>query len=168
MDKKRPKERFKNRVNKQINEFTENEARGWIIDCFLDLEYSINKVILDFFKPENKSVFDSVVLNSSILDTEKKVKILINIGVTKDIVEKLRSISRTRNAFAHGVLSETIHLNLTENHKFKGIDVEATIKTMNSEGKIQSKTAHSLLYEFNEKYREVRGYLNEFKVEKGL
>lgn len=84
-----------------ISEFNREELRGWIIDSMNFIEGKIDEVIISFFKPEDPKKFKKIMLNSSIINTGAKLKVLKNIkDFESSIITKLQDMSSIRN-FLH-------------------------------------------------------------------
>lgn len=109
-----------------LKEFNLAEIRGWVIDRLIQIEYITNNIILEFFKPEKKQVFNDILLNSSVLDFGGKTKVLKNIGLSKITIEKLRKIVSIRNGFAHAPFSEFVTVSIQKDkHGNEDIELEA-------------------------------------------
>jgi len=141
-------------LNKKISDLNAAEARGWTINCLLEIEHFLDKIILAFFEPKNENIFKDIVLNSSILDMGSKLKILRNIGFDKSLIEKIRRISAIRNGFAHAPILNSSIVTFGEN-EIKGSRKSSAILVMNSQGEIKGKNAPEYLYEFFELNNEI-------------
>ena len=142
----------------RLSEFNKAEAQGWIIDRFVRIEARIDRIIVDYFKPENKIIFVSVVLNSSVLTIGAKIKILANIGIKDSTLNKIRKLSAIRNGFSHTLIHNkgkiTISLNKKPNENIK-TEMDTVIEVMNSNGKITHKDAFEYLIEFFDLLKEI-------------
>jgi hypothetical protein len=58
-----------------LNTLSIEQLRGSIIEQLYEIEQILDKLILDHFKPEEDIEFNEILLNSSILDFGKKIKI---------------------------------------------------------------------------------------------
>ena len=45
---------MKNTTKNNLSEFAIEEARGWVIDSFNQIDWRLNKLIVDFFNPLEK------------------------------------------------------------------------------------------------------------------
>ncbi len=151
---------MENLNKKELRELNVQEARGWVIDRFYQIELRINKIIVEYFKPEKNKEFEVIVLHSSIIDIGSKLRILSNIpGIDNKIIDKIRKISSIRNGFAHAPISETIYIKCKENEKEDILvsgQKETFIEVMNSQGKLLSKPAFEYLAEFAILNNEIR------------
>lgn len=146
----------------KLSEFTVEEARGWVIDEFQQIENRINKKIIDHVNPSNKIFFESIILNSSVIDIGGKMKILTNIGTEKkSTIEDIRKLASIRNGFAHAPFQDIIHIKAGEKNKDGviplSLETETNIEVMNAAGKLKVNNAYSYLVEFfhlNEKIRK--------------
>lgn len=160
------KKRFDSISEKRLRGFNLAEIRGWIIDRLIQIEYRIDYIILEFFRPKHEKVFKEIVLNSSIVDFGGKAKILRNIGVSKSTIAKIRRIVSIRNGFSHASFSE--HLSVTIKEDEDGNDEDVDIKSwdvitvMNSEGVIKSRSVYDYLSEFHVLNDEIRLELDVF------
>lgn len=159
------KRRFGGIEKSNLEEFNLAEIRGWVIDRLIQIEYVTNDIILEFFKPEQKQVFNDILLNSSVVDFGGKIKVLKNIGVSKITIEKLRKIVSIRNGFAHASFSEFVTVSVQKDKNGnEDIELEAwsTISVMNSQGDISKKAASDYLNEFYDLNKKLRVELDEF------
>ncbi|MEL7122582.1 MAG: hypothetical protein AAFO07_24260, partial [Bacteroidota bacterium] len=141
--------KFDSLTKNDISKFNIAEIQGWIIDQFCQIEWRIDNMIIDYFKPENKSVFEKIVLNSSVISIGGKLKILSNIGLNKKTIEKIRKLSSIRNGFAHSRIGESVLISLsTDSENAHKIESESTIYVMNSQGKITKKSAYEHANDF--------------------
>lgn len=156
MDSKEHPKLIEGLTKNQLKDFNIEEARGWIIDCSLQIEYKINSIIVDFFKPIDKVKFEKIVLNSSIIDTGSKLKILMNIGtIDSSIIEKIRKLVSIRNGFAHAPIFDSVKVNINKDSDSSSVEVESIIEVMNSQGLIKTKIAYDYLVEFLNLYKEI-------------
>ncbi|MGO3182584.1 MAG: hypothetical protein ACTIJ9_07105 [Aequorivita sp.] len=149
---------FSRLAKKRLQDFNKAEVQGWVIERFIRVEERINNIILDYFKPDNKGLFISVVLNSSILTIGAKIKILVNIGVKNSTIDKIRKLSAIRNGFAHTLIISQMNITVpskSEPEKIIETNVTSIINVMNSSGKIIKKNAHEYLTEYLELLQEV-------------
>ncbi|CAM3611438.1 hypothetical protein [Zobellia roscoffensis] len=149
---------FSELAKKRLRDFNKAEVQGWVIERFIRIEERINNIILDFFKPDNKELFTSVVLNSSVLTIGAKIKILANIGVDNSTINKIRKLASIRNGFAHTLITHQISIKPpSKSEPAKKVETEVTsiVNVMNSSGKIITKNAHEYLSEYLELLQEV-------------
>ncbi|MFP2996254.1 hypothetical protein ABN763_10090 [Spongiivirga sp. MCCC 1A20706] len=159
------KRRYPNIEKNKLSEFNTAEIRGWVIDRLVQIEYRVNNIIFEFFQPEEKQVFNEVLLNSSVIDFGGKAKILYNIGVSKTTLGKLRKIVSIRNAFAHASLGEDITLNVSideEGNENVKLDSWSIVTVMNAEGSINRKAISEYLEQFLDLNSELRDEFDEF------
>lgn len=166
--------KFKEVSKESISDFNQLEARGWVVERLQQIEYRIDTIIINHFKPENKMDFRFLMLNSSIIDFGGKLKLLYNIfdlDKTLDnekvlsqynikLIEEIRKLVSIRNGFAHAKINETIHLTLEGDENWGGFPVDY-IEVMNSKGKLNRKEAKEYLYEFFDVYEVVIKKLDE-------
>ncbi|MGJ8715163.1 MAG: hypothetical protein ACSHXG_08675 [Maribacter stanieri] len=141
--------RFDSLTKSELSKFNNAEIQGWVIDQFCQIEWRIDNKIIDYFKPENKRVFETVVLNSSVVSIGGKLKILSNIGVNNTTIGKIRTLSSIRNGFAHTRIGESISISISKDlENVEKIESESIINVMNSQGKITSKSAYEYVSDF--------------------
>lgn len=100
---------IKRMAKNKLREFNLEEARGWTIHCLLQIEHSIDELIIDYYEPEQRQKFKQIILNSSILDFGSKCKILSNIEkVSNKTIDNLRKLASIRNSFVHAEIIENI------------------------------------------------------------
>ncbi|MBP0903243.1 hypothetical protein ACFSKN_14835 [Mariniflexile gromovii] len=139
--------RFDSLTKSELSKFNDAEIQGWVIDQFCQMEWRIDNIIMDYFKPENKRVFETVVLNSSVMSIGGKLKILSNIGINKTTIGKLRELSSIRNGFAHCSIGESVTVFVSLNDEIY-FESESTINVMNSSGVIIPKSAYEYVSKF--------------------
>lgn len=157
------KVQFKRTTKRSLQEFNIEEARGWTIDRLQQIEYRINKIIVDYFKPENSKKFQKIMLNGAILDIGGKLKVLANIeGFNNKIIDKIRTLATIRNGFAHAPISDMITVNIDDSEggseKFSAV-AESMIEVMNAQGIIKRKNAYDYLVQFWELNKEIREHI---------
>lgn len=145
----------------EIKELNTLEVRGYTIDRLVQIEYKINQLILEFFAPNNPSIFNKVVLNNSILDIGGKLKILKNIGVNSSLIENIRKLISIRNGFAHSPMLVGAKLIFDPDNKPVSHEVNTIINVMNAQGIIKSKNASEWLAEFHDLYERIIHELNK-------
>lgn len=151
-------------AKKRLQDFNKAEVQGWVIERFIKVEEHINTIILEYFQPDNKELFKSVVLNSSILTIGSKLKILVNIGVKNSTIDKIRKLSAIRNGFAHTLIISQMNVKVpSKSNPVKTIETNITsiVNVMNSSGKIIQKNAHEYLTEYLQLLQELE---NEIKT----
>ncbi|SHM98800.1 hypothetical protein [Flavobacterium xinjiangense] len=100
-----------------ILEYNIEEIRGWIIYELNEIEEKINTIITRYFAPEKELEFRTIVLNSSIVSTGAKMKILRNIDTFDNkFISKIQTLVNTRNAFAHLPLTKSAKVNVKNNN----------------------------------------------------
>jgi len=155
--------RLERMTKSKLRDFNIEEARGWTIDRLQQIEYRINEKIIDHFKPNNKSDFERILLNSSIMDIGSKLKVLRNINVIDKLtIEKIRTLASIRNGFAHAPITEHVDVFINTDEATHGpskVLVQTMIEVMNSQGEIKSKNAYKYLVEFLEINNELRKIL---------
>ena len=153
-----------NTTKTKLSEFTVEEARGWVIDSFNQIDWRLNKLIVDFFKPSEKEKFESIVLNTSIIDIGGKLKIIRSIGLLKpQIIDKIRNLASVRNGFAHSHTSISIKIELAKDTSKSNVaSSERMIEVMNSNGELKSKKVLDYLIEFNDLFNEIIKELNKY------
>jgi hypothetical protein len=159
---------IKRMTKKRLADFNLEETRGWTIDCLLQIEHSVNEIIVEYFAPRDKVSFKKIVLNSSILDFGSKCKILSNIEhIKKSTIENIRELSSIRNAFAHAEIIDNIAIILDRKNGNTRIgSITSEIDVMNSSGKISSKDAHEYRCKFLDLYNAAKKELIEFRKKK--
>lgn len=81
-----------------------DEEIGGIINKFKNLEYYLNCIITNFISPKETAFFDNVVLNSNVMPTGNKIKVIKTICDLKNEpynFYKLHQLLNLRNLFAH-------------------------------------------------------------------
>ena len=149
----------------KFSEFNLEELRGWIIDRMYQIEVKIDFIILDYYKPEKRSEFLKIILNSSIISIGGKIKILNNIeDFDKKIISKIQKIAPIRNAFAHLPVTEQINISIDEDAEGNLIsskidEIIAEMEVMTSSGQLRRKKTSELRDEFIKLNKEIREYL---------
>jgi hypothetical protein len=147
-----------------LKKFNIEEARGWTIERLQQIEWRINRIIIEHFKPEDKDSFEKIVLNSSIMDFGSKLKILININSKyKSQSENIRKLAAIRNGFAHAKISDIIHIlaDKVDEETFNlSHETETRIEIMNSQGELKIKNAYEYLVEFWELYHKIKDFFD--------
>ena len=145
----RKKIRFDSLTKSELSKFNNAEIQGWVIDQFCQMEWRINNIIMDYFKPENKRIFETVVLNSSVMNIGGKLKILSNIGINKTTIEKIRKLSSIRNGFAHTRIGEAVSISISKDlENVEKVESESIMNVMNSQGKIIPNSAYEHVSNF--------------------
>jgi len=146
--------RLQNMTKRSLKEFNKTEAKGWVISIAIIIEDLIDDIILYYFNPENRGLFLSHVLNSTIMHYGGKLKLLNAIGIDIKTFSALQKIGSIRNAFAHTNI--THQLSITNQPGKKGETSVSDIMTvMNGQGKIKRNNPYSFMVEFLELYKEV-------------
>ncbi|MEX1013710.1 MAG: hypothetical protein WDZ80_00940 [Candidatus Paceibacterota bacterium] len=141
---------------KTLKELNAAEARGWVIERMNQIESNIDSKIADFVDPKDKHSFKKIILNSSIISTGGKLKILAGLKLLdKKTMNDIRELSSIRNAFAHSVFVHATEIMIDrKNNTTKGLASYHNMEIMNSDGVLKSKKAHEHLerfYELNER-----------------
>lgn len=156
---------IKKMTKNKLCEFNLEEARGWTIHCLLQIEYSIDEIIANYYEPKQKDKFKRIMLNSSILDFGSKCKILCNIERVKSkTIENIRKLASIRNSFAHAKIIDNVTIIVDKENDSTSIDsITSKIDVMNSNGKIISKDAYEHLCKFLDLYNVTKKELIELK-----
>lgn len=158
---------FRTTEKSSLSEFNLEEIRGWMIDRMTQIEKKIDNIIAEYFQPNRRKEFDSIILNSAILSMGAKAKVLRNVsGFDKNTISKIQKISNIRNAFAHLPLSENVVVNIIEDKNGKHIDtkinVTSEIVVMNSSGELKVQNSKQQVLEFFDLQKEIIEYLKNF------
>jgi len=158
---------IKKMTKNKLSQFNLEEARGWTIHCLLQVEYSIDEIIADYYEPKQKDNFKRIILNSSILDFGSKCKILCNIeNVKSKTIDNIRKLASIRNSFAHAKIMDNITIVVDRENDRTSIDsITSKIDVMNSSGKIGSEDAYKYLCKFLDLYNVTKKELIELKKE---
>ena len=160
---------FKLRKKGNFLNYNTQEVRGWIIDEMNSIESEIDKIIIGYFKPENSKMFEMIVLNSSIINIDGKLKILGNIGnFDSKIINKIRELSSIRNAFAHLPITEIFQVKrikpgdkMTD---FEFFGIRSEIDVMNSSGIINKKNPIEEAKKFEKLNKEILAYISKYSL----
>ena len=159
---------IKHTEKSDISEFNMEEIRGWIIDELNKIEQKIDRIITVYFNPEKKQEFTKIILNSSIVSTGAKMKILRNIdSFDKNKISKIQTVISIRNAFAHlPVTKSATVVYKNENGKLIGSleNVSTQLDIMNSNGEIKKKNVKELIFEYKKTVDEITIYLNDYEI----
>lgn len=155
----------KNMEKVQLSEFNMQEIRGWIIDQLNEVESKIDLIITNHFKPGNEFEFRKIILNSSIVSSGAKLKILRNIPfVENNIIGSLQKLLSIRNAFAHAPMTiSSSHIFEFKEGKLetKDLDVISELAVMNSNGEIKNSSVKKLSEDFEKLLNEMNPILDE-------
>jgi len=157
---------FQDTDKQNILEYNIQELRGWVIDQLNYIEQKVDTIIVNFFNPEKKSEFKNILLNTAVISTGSKMKILKNIdSFTNSDISKIQKITSIRNAFAHipATQSATIivqKINEKEEVKIIVENVFAQLAVMNSSGEIKTRNIKELIIEFQKLVEEINTSLN--------
>ncbi|MES2545011.1 MAG: hypothetical protein V4548_09010 [Bacteroidota bacterium] len=150
---------FKKTYKEDISDFNLEETRGWVIDSMNFIESKIDNVIVRYFNPEDPKNFKKILLNSSIISTGAKLKVLRNIkDFDKKIITKIQEMSSIRNSFAHIPIVPIFKMEKIEG-KTSFTRLPDRLEVMNSAGEIKTKNAKEELYKFNSLKEEIKEYL---------
>ncbi len=158
-------------TKKDLKEFNQVEAQGWIINSAIKIEEYLDYIIFQYFDPKRPKFFRSHVLNSSIMSFGSKLKVLNAIldysKETNSLISNIQKIAAIRNAFAHNNIKHSLKFNLENNGEYKTkLWAEDIINVMNSQGKIIAKNNFEYMIEFLKLYEEVEPILK--KILEGL
>jgi hypothetical protein len=157
---------IKSTDKKNIKDYNIEEIRGWTIDELNKIEEKINIVITRYFSPTKEDEFKTVVLNSSIVSTGAKMKILRNIdSFDNKMISKVQTLMNTRNAFAHLPLTKSATITITnkEGNLIWNLENASTqLDIMNSSGEIKKKNTKELIVEYQNVLAEVNAYLKSY------
>lgn len=155
---------IKNSENINVSEKNIEEIRGWIIDELNKIEQKIDSVITSYFKPEKNIEFRNIVLNTSIISTGSKMKILRNIdSFDNKIINKIQNILSIRNAFAHVPITKSAEIEfkmIKGNLVGKLVHVSTELNIMNSNGEIKTKNVKELIGDYKKTVKEINNYLD--------
>ena len=153
-------------TKKDLKEFNQVEAQGWIINSAIKIEEYLNYIIFQYFDPKRPKLFRSHILNSSIMSFGSKLKVLNAIldysKETNSLISKIQKLMAIRNAFAHNNTRNNLKFNLYNGGESKAkLWTEDTINVMNSQGKIIAKNNYDYMIEFLELYEYVEPILKK-------
>ena len=135
-------------------------ARGYTIERLFEIELRVNQMISEYFDSKNSEAFNSIILNSSILDFGKKIKVLLALKIIDHkTADKLRKISSIRNSFAHAGI-ETRH-ELPVDSIEDNIQSNQKIKILKSNGDLEESNISELLKSFVKLYNEIQNKLRQ-------
>jgi hypothetical protein len=155
---------FKKTHKDDISEFNLEETRGWIIDSMNFIEGKVDNVIVKYFNPEDSKTFIKILLNSSIISTGAKLKVLRNIkDFDKNIISKIQEMSSIRNSFAHIPIVPHFKMEKIEG-KTSLTRLPDRLEVMNSSGEIKTKNAKGELNKFNNLKEEVKEYFKNYLI----
>ncbi|MBK9257987.1 MAG: hypothetical protein IPM42_21240 [Saprospiraceae bacterium] len=141
-----------------------NIIRGDVINKTNKIEHLIDTILISYFKPSNENTFREILLNSSILPTAGKIKVLNNIpDFNANISQDLITLSNIRNAFAHADIKININIQLDNEKNCIDHNTEEKIVVLKNSGKSESKLINDYFNEFNTLYDKVKKYLIDFK-----
>ena len=157
---------IKSTDKKNIKDYNIEEIRGWTIDELNKIEEKINTIITRYFSPVKELEFKTIVLNSSIVSTGAKMKILRNIdSFDNKMISKVQALMNTRNAFAHLPLTKSATITITNkegNFLWNIESVSTQLDIMNSSGEIKKKNAKELIVEYQNVLADVNTYLESY------
>ena len=127
-----------------------NEKIGDVVEKTKSVEYYLNCIIGNYISPTRTGFFDNVILNGSIVDFGKKIKVIKTIceaeGIEFDF-KNLHELMNIRNLFAH----ESTYV------EFPNGEMLVKMDQLKNDGKYIEST-------FNDKYNEfVKLYTEEIK-----
>jgi hypothetical protein len=138
------------------------ETRGVIIEKLNEVEFLIDTILINYFNPKNKNDFSNNLLNSSIIEFGRKVKLISSLNlINKEMLNNLFRFSSIRNSFAHAEIKKVHHYGVdNEDLSFKSNGIEKMIVVMNSNGKIEKKYVSELFEEFEKLFEKIEKELN--------
>lgn len=143
---------IKNNEKQDINEFSIQEIRGWVIDGLNTIDSKLDFIITEYFNPEKKSEFKNIVLNSSVVTSGAKMKIIRNIKSFDNLlISNIQKIISIRNSFAHAPMSTSASFSFINEGgelKSKINDITSQFIIMNSSGETSNKNIKTLIKEF--------------------
>lgn len=150
---------FKGESYFNIEECTLIQARGFIIQSLIEVETLIDRAITKWLSltKEKEIVFYDVFLNTSIIETGKKAKILRALEIISEKeYSKIMELLNIRNAFAHAnVISHITVIVNKEKEDIKIDDVSSNMKIMKN-GLIKVVPAKELMRTFVKKKSEIK------------
>jgi hypothetical protein len=139
---------LKQSKTKKLDEFSDREARSWIVDRLVQVELLMDTLIKLYFSPsKNVNDFLKILLHPQVISFGAKAKLLHGCGVLdKKLFESISQMGRIRNAFAHGMLVQHIQISVHAETKLPAtINAEHKLAIMNSNGVVKSESADKLL-----------------------
>ncbi|WP_281990654.1 hypothetical protein [Aquimarina aggregata] len=134
-----------------MSKFDKAQSVGWVMDRAILIEKRINNVIFNFIEPDNKEVFISHILNSSVMNYGGKLKVLYRIigydKESKKLYNDLQRIGSIRNSFAHTDFSYLMSMSFGGEARNR-IWSNQVIDVMKSNGEIDSKNPSEFLEEY--------------------
>lgn len=152
---------FSRSYKQNVNDFTLQEARWYIIDIINGIDSRINKKIIDYFSPNNVKDFESILLHTSILNTWSKIKLLYSLKlINKSTQNKLREIFSIRDAFIHMRVLTQANIVFGQDNQMENIEsITDVITIMTSSWEIKEKIAKEYLEEFYQRNIELNNLL---------
>ncbi|WP_292943644.1 hypothetical protein [Olleya sp. UBA1516] len=136
------------------------EARGYTIQKLNTIEITIDQIITNYFSPKNLNNFNNILLNSSILEFGKKVKLISSLDlIDKTTFSDLLKLASIRNSFAHAEIRNVTHYTTGEKNTLA--EIKKMIVVMNSNGKISKKYISEFLIEFDNLFNKLTIKLDE-------
>ncbi|MBA0882753.1 hypothetical protein [Flavobacterium undicola] len=152
-------------VKQNISEYNIQEIRGWTIDKLNEIEEAINQLIILYFKPEKEAEFRSIILNSSIINSGAKAKILNNLPeFDNKLINNFQRIVSIRNAFAHSAMTNNAVVkieNVGGEIKFEVESLTSHLEVMNSSGQLKTNSVKDLVEEYSKRSDEIVDSLNQ-------
>ncbi|MEQ8629623.1 hypothetical protein [Ekhidna sp.] len=99
--------RFKGEVFHMVRDMDTFQVHGYVITTMGKIERIIDKLISIKINPENKDVFNDVILDSLIMPISSKIIILKNLfpKYKSNLLNDLEELTKIRNLFAHRTMS---------------------------------------------------------------
>lgn len=140
----------------------DQELRGWIIERANAIENDMNRVILNYFKPERESKFLSILMNSTVINMGGKYTVLFHIDYFKNsIIENWRSLNSIRNYFAHTTIGNPYNITIEQSGIQTHINQPKYIEYLSSQGVFKRKEFKKAVESFCENYKIIKDYLKE-------
>lgn len=141
------------RHRRKLGDMTVLEARGWLIQQLIGVELMVDNIIEAYYQPSDQDHFRDVMLNPSVMHLGSKIRVIINMGSDKKVIEHLRTLLTIRNAFAHTDISEVLNVRMSGDEL--SVKEVHEISYMNSRSEIKKKDAKDLLEEFKKSHKIV-------------
>ena len=126
------------------------------------IENKIDIVIVEYFNPQDSKEFTKILLNSSIISTGAKLKVLRNINdFDKKMIAKIQDMSLIRNSFAHIPILPVFKWEKIEG-KISSTRLPDRLEVMNSSGDIKAKDTKGELLKFKNLKEEVEEYFKNY------
>lgn len=130
------------------------------------IEEDIDNIIYEYFKPKEKHLFRKLMLNTSIITTSAKIKIISNFpNIDHVIINKFQRVLSIRNCFAHLPIQRVLQINFSrDSRSVNEVKSIQNIEYMNSSGKLITKSLTKLIDEFFELEKGIKEDILKFKL----